>query len=197
MATVIRSRKLIDLLRSVDPAGEMLVSILNAHTLGMGSDPLKPARVIDLSSENARSPSADSFAKVETSTPAAGTAPSSYRPTQRIARHFGTHWFELNGRRTDCRSVKDLLMSGLRAIEAQCPGTLDNLSHLKKRTKRIVARNRNDLFSQTHLVDDYSEQLMNGWWVGTNNSSDETEAWLRLAASHAGLDWGTQFRTSL
>ena len=202
---LLRSPKLIELVRSADPHGEMCVTVLTDHSLALGADPLKPSTVIDFSSEEVR-PYTNSLAGQAISTtdgplstalgdPAPGTDPLHAR--QRIARNLGTRWFDINGNRTECGSVKELLLNGLRSIETRNQGTLEKLSHIKKRTKRIVARDRNDLFGDPKLVKQYSEQLLNGWWVGTNNSSAEVESWLQQAVSLAGLQWGKDFRTSL
>jgi hypothetical protein len=198
----IRSRKLIELLHSADPAGEMYVTIAGTDRLAVGVDPLSPTTDIDFFQEAVRANSQRSLEGRPISTSDEhGTDQIRQMPfaasAQRRGRNLGAHWYALNGNRTECRSVKELLIDGLRSIEAEYPGTLDKLSRLKKRTKRIVARERNDLFDQKHLIADHSEQLMRGWWVGTNNSSSETEAWLKQAVSCAGLIWGKEFQTSL
>jgi len=89
-------------------------------------------------------------------------------------------------------SAKQLLADGLKAIEAACPGTLEKLSHIKPRTRRIVARNPKDLFDEAHLVDEYSEQLAEGWWYGTNNSADRAKAWLQLRVRRTEMGKGFQ-----
>jgi hypothetical protein len=200
MATVayVRSGKLIELLREVDPKSEMLVSIVNGCQLALGRDPLRPTSVIDFSNET--------HSDVAPANGAAVPAKAEQTPqkltvgdfTSRAGRVSGQHWFELKGKKRECRSVKDLLLQSLKAIEAERPGTLEKLSGLRKRTKKIVAREPNQLFLvNKHLVKDHAEQLVDGWWVGTNNSSQETEAWLRQAAEYAGLSWGREFKTSL
>jgi hypothetical protein len=84
----------------------------------------------------------------------------------------------------------------LRSEEAQ-PGTLDKLSLLKQRTKRIVARTPKHLFERDHLTEKCSDQLIDGWWYGTNNSARETKEWLKRACSCSGLNWQDNFKTSL
>jgi hypothetical protein len=115
----------------------------------------------------------------------------------RAARITGSYWVEINGSKTECRSLKELLVASLRLLEQKRPGTLEKLSFLKKRTKRIVSLRRESLFDKKHLSQNYSENLMDGWWVGTNNSSDETQAWIERATECAGLKRGTEVRTTL
>jgi hypothetical protein len=199
---LLSSPKLVDLVRSADPHGEMCVTILNDHSLALGTDPLKPSTVIDFSSEEVRSytnsPTGSGMATaVESLSADPALRTGAMHAYQRTTRNLGIRWFELNGDRTECGSVKGLLLKGLRSIETQYQGTIEKLSHIKKRTKRIVARDRNDLFEDPKLVKKYSEPLLDAWWVGTNNSSAEVEAWLKQAVSMAGLQWGKDFRTSL
>ena len=103
----------------------------------------------------------------------------------------------LRARRVNCRSLKQLLSSGLRALDELRPGTLEKLYHLKPRSRRIVARHPQELFNRDDLIEKYSEQLMHGWWYGTNNSANETEIWLRRACHCAGMAWRQDFITSL
>jgi hypothetical protein len=103
----------------------------------------------------------------------------------------------VEGERLEAVSLRDLLGEGLRKIEAVRPGTLEKLSHIKPKSKRIVARDKRSLFDAEHLSDEYGEPLMDGWWYGTNNSTQETGAWLERASSCAGLTWGKDARTNL
>ena len=86
--------------------------------------------------------------------------------------------------------------AGLTLIEEHFPGTLEELSKTKLRSRRIVAKDRNDLFSNPKLTKKYAEKLKEGWYYGTNNSSAETRAWLERACLAAGIRYGTDFKTS-
>jgi hypothetical protein len=102
------------------------------------------------------------------------------------------------GKRTECRSLKELLALALLSIEKAAPGTFHKLTHVKPRSRRIGARNPKDLFDKQHLAKDYAEKLgKEGWYFGTNNSAAETGNWLQPASEIAGLKWGEQFKTSL
>src|SRR5438876_11413595 len=91
----------------------------------------------------------------------------------KTSRRSGDCWFEIKGRRIDCRSLKELLSGGLRALEEARPDTLEKLSHIKPRTRRIVARDPKQLFDREHLAELHSEPLIDGWSYGTNNSAAE------------------------
>ena len=104
---------------------------------------------------------------------------------------------EIQGNRIECGSLKDLLAESLKAIEAAQAGTLEKLSHIKPRSKRIVAHDKKALFDAEHLSEEFGAKLINGWWYGTNNSAPETNTWIERACGCAGLKWGKDVRTSL
>ena len=178
----IKWSKLRALIDGVDRSGEMVVRIMGDDLLLVADGPFGPGRVIDIRSERV-----DDLAPkdvVASLSEAAGVRAS------------GSFWVEVEGRRIGCKSIKTLLLTALDMIEKARPGTLEKLSRAKKRTKRIVAREKRDLFDTQHLSEQFSEKIAGGWWVGINNSKAEVIAWLRLAAFHAGLEWDRDIRTS-
>jgi hypothetical protein len=188
--------KLAELLDDASKPQNMYVRVANNRIL-LGADPLNPTFVVNLSKEAVESygNSAITKAEVPLSRPDA-EAQSLNENTSRLPRRTGHYWFELKGRRIGCKSLKELLATALRHIEHLTPGMLENLTNIKLRSKRIVARDRNHLFDREHLAKDYSERLMPGWWYGTNNSAKETEAWLRRACGAGGLKWDDDFKAS-
>ena len=170
----------------------MYAQVLNGR-LVLGVDPLQPTDVIDFSKE-AVAPYAIS-----------GVQSAVYNSSNEIphvngtkfARRSGDYWFEIGGKRIECGSLKELLAEALKSIERIKPGTLDSLSRHRGRSRRIVARDANQLFDKPHLVKEYADKLTNGWYYGTNNSARETNVWLQRAAECANLAWGTDFTTSL
>jgi hypothetical protein len=190
MATVsfMPASKLAELLQTANKGGEMYVRVASGNRLALGADPMNPTLSIDLSKE-AIAPYNESKTKEDQLPPTAASI-------AKASRKSGDHWIELKGKRLECGSLRELLGHGLRSLEAERPGTLDKLSHIKPRSKRIVARERKALFDAEH-PDEHSDQLVNGWWYGTNNSAQETNAWLERACNCAGLTWGKDLRTSL
>ena len=183
--SLMKARKLADLLNS---AGDVYVRILTTNQLAIGKDPMNHDAVIDLSKEAIL--------------PANGKAPAPEPPPQpepktRQSRSTGRYLIEFKGKMIECRSLREMLAEGLKAIEAHKPGTLEKLSTIKPRSKRIVAADKNKLFEDAELVEKYSERLMTGWWYGTNNSADETKTWLKRACELAGLTWGKDFEVDL
>jgi hypothetical protein len=195
MASFVRASKLVDLLTAADPKKSMYVRVLSSNRLAVGIDPIKPSAVIDLS-EEAVVPYADTNGNGQRDI--LRTNPD-LRETAgiRASRRGGDYWFEIRGRRTAYHSLKELLSGGLLAVESVKSGTLEKLSHVKPRSRRIVARDPKLLFDKVHLAKDYAEKLTDGWFYGTNNSANETNTWLERACIAAGLKWGEEFKTSL
>lgn len=176
-----------------------LVRILASNRLALGTDPLTPSAVIDLSTERVLP-----FSATEQAPEATQPEPSQWSSNSvdvpgswRVSRRGGEYWFELNGKRSAFHSLRDLLAGGLRTLEQARPGTLEKLSLIKPRSRRIVAHDPKDLFDKDHLAKECAEKLMDGWYYGTNNSANETNTWLERACSCAGLTWDTEFKTSI
>lgn len=179
------TKRLIDLLR---PYSNTFVRVLDDTRLAIGSDPLHPSKVVDLSSE-----------RVTPYSRSARSELAQRSPRSPATRKTGNYWIEVLGRKVSCDSKKEILINGLKAIEQERPGTLEKLSNVKPRKKRIVACDPNDLFDDLGMrkLEDVSQRLDNNWWVGTNNSGEETKAWFRRACKIAKLRYGDDFRTSL
>lgn len=195
----ISASKLVELVNAVDVRRQMFVRVLSATRLALGVDPLQPTHLIDLSREQIGPLSPPDVAKNSDQRAASLSTPpdSDNLNAPKTARRSGDYWFEINGQRVVCSSLKQLLSEGLSALEKCRPGTLEKLSYIKPRSRRIVARDPKLLFDRTHLAKDFSERLMDGWWFGTNNSANETNSWLERACSCSGLSWGGDFKTSL
>jgi len=188
----IQSSALIDLVKSADPKGNMQVRVLTATQLAIGADPLNPTSIIDFSKEAVRP-----FKLIAGKEPEPPVEGGHARTAQKASRQTGRYLLDFKGITTECRSLKEMLAQGLMALEAHQRGVLQKLSAIKPRTKRIVAREPSQLFDQTELSDKYAEQLMAGWWYGTNNSADETRTWLQRGAEIAGLEWGKDISISI
>lgn len=83
-------------------------------------------------------------------------------------------------------SAKEALRIGLDIIEEIAPGTMAQLSEEKGRTRRPVAKIREDLFDKKTLIK-HSERLKCGFWYGTNNKAQECINTLARAAQLAEL----------
>jgi phosphoglycolate phosphatase-like HAD superfamily hydrolase len=107
-----------------------------------------------------------------------------------IGRKTSDLTLRLLGRETRYESWKALLIGGLRQIEEARPGALDALAAYHPRSKRAVARRPDLLYENRKQVEQFSAQLMPGWFVATNNSRDEVLKYIRKAGEGVGLVWG-------
>ncbi len=185
MASVsfISTEKLISLLAEADPRKDLLVRVIDATRLSLETRSFQMVATIDLANEKVIGATSN-----ETSTPII---------VQKISRKSGKYFFDFFGQTREVNSLKELLAEGLLALENACPGTIEKLSQVKKNTKRIVSRLPSDLFDTPGLSEKYSQKLSDGWWFGTNNSAQETKAWLERACNCANVTWGKDFSTSV
>jgi hypothetical protein len=187
MAVVISVPKFIGLLQQANKAGALYASIVGANCLALGADPMNPDLSIDISRETIEPLKNGNAVKKKQAESA----------ESKIQRRIGHYSIEVLGTIHECTTCREILKAGLLAIEKARPGTFEKLSHVKPKSRRIVARDPEMLFDNKALVKDYSAKLTDGWWYGTNNSAQETIRWLERACSHAGLTWGKDVRTNL
>jgi len=86
-------------------------------------------------------------------------------------------------------SLKQALIVGLEGIEDLKPGTLTKLALETKRSKRVVATRRDDLYATPH-PESHSHKMRNEYYVATNNNESEVRDFLNKAAELAGLRGG-------
>jgi hypothetical protein len=193
MASFISASKLVQLLNTANVKNDMHVQILD-NQLVLGIDPINPTSVVDLSMEIVRSLSkADGLRAPQPLEKVVSYEGASHRSS----RKSGKYLLEVKGQTFEHGSLPSLLSEGLRAVEEHKKGTLEKLSAIKSRTKRIVSRDPNALFEQRRLVEKHSEKLMEGWYFGTNNSAAETKKWLKRASDIVGFQWGKDFSVSI
>jgi len=189
----ISASKLVDLLNTADERQNLFVRIVSANRLALGVDPLQPTLLLDLSKEKigpyCHGEARRAEVRLEEEQPAPATEQSA-----KLSRRSGDYWFEISGNRATCRSLKELLSQSIGSIEKKVPGTLDKLSNVRARSRRIVAREPSQLFDKEHLAKKYAERLLPGWWYGTNNSEEQVRVWLKRACELAGLKWGRDFK---
>lgn len=180
--SVISASKLGSLLAAADPHKTLRVRVVDDQHLSLETDTFQQISVIDLANEKIVSGGISVEAPIR---------------LPKVARKSGKYQLTAFGKTTEIHSLKDLLKAGLIALEKQYPGTLDKLAKIKTTTKRIVARNPADLFDTPGLSEEYGMKLNDNWWYGTNNSKQETNAWLKRACECAGIEWGKNFSTNL
>ena len=100
--------------------------------------------------------------------------------------------FVLRGQRVECPNAIITLTHVIQRLDSGSPRFMEGLAEATKgKTRRLVARNRSDLFDQSHL-EKHSVDLGNGWWMGTNLSSDAIRRRILTACRVAGIRFGSQ-----
>ena len=62
------------------------------------------------------------------------------------------------------------------------------------KSRRLVAKNRAELYEKQHLVKSHATRLENGWWLGTNLSQERVRGHVATACSVAGVELNAELR---
>ncbi len=99
--------------------------------------------------------------------------------------------YTLQGKTTHLRSAVDILVNVLDDLSKRDASFITRLASRKHgRSRRYVARSREELYPGRPDLSEYSKQLSNGWWVGTNYSKSNISQIIQLACEVAGLRFG-------
>ncbi|MBI4221698.1 MAG: hypothetical protein HY607_03310 [Planctomycetes bacterium] len=102
--------------------------------------------------------------------------------------HIG---YMLQGKTTNSRSAVEVLMKVLDDLSKRDASFITRLASRRHgRSRRYVARSREELYPGRPDLAEYSKQLSNGWWVGTNYSKSNISQIIQLASEVAGLRFG-------
>lgn len=111
--------------------------------------------------------------------------------------------FILDGERFDTKTAIEALTGILKAFAdrdskfmarfaPQVEGKRKTADGAPKR--RLVARNRNDLYANPELAQNASSNLGNGWWLATNNNTALKRKYIQTACEVADVKFGSQLR---
>ena len=107
-------------------------------------------------------------------------------------RKTGAFSFELLGEREVGQSLKGGYLGCLLKLADLDSEFLDRLARETTPARRIVARQKRDLYLRNpRLADDFAERLCDGWWVDTNLSRQQCVTRLEKACRIAGIEFGT------
>lgn len=121
----------------------------------------------------------------------AGQAEVVEGPSPTRVRRTGKFRIQLLGDAFEAASLKDAYLDCLRALSKSDPQFLDRLATKATRSRRIVARQKRDLYIRSpELARDFAEQLCRGWWVDTNLSRLQCKKRLEVACEVAGITYG-------
>ena len=101
--------------------------------------------------------------------------------------------FVLDGEGTDTRSARETLIEIVKRFQ-RLDGTFIDLfdRRTRGRGRRLVAQRREDLYPRSpHLVE-YSAELYDGWWIGTNLGQASIRKHIVTACDVKGISFGSR-----
>ena len=119
-----------------------------------------------------------------------------HRPERPLrTRQTGSFRIEFLGDRFEERSLKDAYIRCLTLLSRRTPGFLEQLSQKSTRSRRIVARLKQDLYlNKPSLAEKFAMPLCDGWWVDTNLSGQQCDSRLEMACEVAGIRFGSDLK---
>ena len=100
--------------------------------------------------------------------------------------------FVLRGQRVECRNARTTLTHIIQRLDRDSPRFMESFAEAAKgKTRRLVARNRSNLYDKSHL-EKHSVDLGNGWWMGTNLNAAAIRQHILTACRVAGIRFGSQ-----
>ncbi len=111
----------------------------------------------------------------------------------------GRAFVVLEGQTYHARAAREVMLRVFSLLNEQDPGFLDRFAarkHGKKR--RYIARDKSELYpGQPDLCNTAADEIVPGWWLGTNYSRQSIEKIIRMACEVAGLRFGRDLRIDL
>lgn len=99
--------------------------------------------------------------------------------------------YEMGGQFHPARNAIDVLRHVFETLtdkDASFPERFSARPH--GRSRRYLARERDELYRRLDLCRKYSIQLRSGWWMSTNHSRNTIDSIIQLAGEVAGLQYG-------
>ena len=99
----------------------------------------------------------------------------------------------VGGREFEYRNVKEAMVQILRELQRRDPDFLPRLSQHPKcrgRTRRFIAQSPEELYPNSPKYRNMNGALPGGWFVATNNSSQQKREFIEIASEVAGLKFG-------
>lgn len=108
--------------------------------------------------------------------------------------------FELDGQSCSASSGAQLYVRVMEVLSDRDLNFLERFAGLPRhgKSRRYLSRNRLELFpGRQDLVDECSQELKPGWWIGLNVSRGEVVKRIQLACDVAGLQFGRDLKMKL
>ncbi|CAN5571590.1 hypothetical protein BH23BAC4_BH23BAC4_07570 [soil metagenome] len=113
--------------------------------------------------------------------------------------HLPTKGFSFNGRTEHAPSARLVLAGVLNALQEQDDSFLERFAALPRhgRSRRYVARTREELYPRRPDLAQYAMRLPSGWWMGTNYSVTQIRKIIGMACEVAGIRLGREIKVRL
>lgn len=117
--------------------------------------------------------------------------PSPPRPESTKARISG---FMIGAERIEVGTARGTLIAIILKFDQNDPTFMERFYRASTtRRRRLVSRNRAELYDKPHLVSE-AKDLGNGWWIGTNLSQQQIRSRIKTACSVAGMEFGRELK---
>ncbi len=159
---------------------------------------LRQVSSLPITTEVIRKPAPHASSRVRTSTSTVTTAINPVPPSpQSTPQQTGKRivGFLLGEERAESGTARGTLSDLLIRLSRDDPSFMERYyEETVGRTRRLVARNRTELYDMSHLTDKYAMQLENGWWLGTNLSQSSVRKHIETACGVAGLEYNVHLK---
>ena len=106
--------------------------------------------------------------------------------------------YRLLGQNYTASNAIDALIAILKSLGNRRPEFWTDLEPLaRSRTRNHIARSRHDVYPGKPELEQYTLEIVPGWWLGTNIANREKRRLLEAACKAAGLRIGTDLQISL
>ena len=116
-------------------------------------------------------------------------------PTSRRPR--GKYQYDFLGEEGAAETLGELLVDVLQRFADLDANFLQRFSEGQGRTRRFVARNPSAIYPGREDLCNYTTEVCQGWWVGTNYSRVDVRRLLRAACQATGLIWDVDLRVEI
>ena len=109
----------------------------------------------------------------------------------------GKYQYDFLGKEGASETLGKLLVDVLQCFADLDDNFLKRFSERHGRSRRFVARNPSAIYPGREDLSDYTAEVCQGWWVGTNYSRVDVRRLLRAACEVTGLIWDVDLRIEI
>ncbi len=108
---------------------------------------------------------------------------------------MGIFKWELLGKHYNDTSLTSAYQAIIAQLDSRQSDFLDCLSAKETRARRLVAKNKTDLYKNSkHLAENHAVEISKGYWLDTNLSRAQVTSNLQLACVCAKIEFGSDLK---